>query len=536
LRLLSPDLETAFSTGVRHPAYKLYAYDKGLDNISTIAQGLATQVPLDLTTYVEGTIQWTPIQLSFTLADPDGGFHPDFGSRRNYLADGAIIRLREGDSSVPESEWPWTFTGIIRGQSGWQAPERGKMVVCKIVAFSRENCQSCKRRLITTPNYSMGTDLGIMLHDIASTFLGLSDSEILVPKTTGRSFMFPTNQLSQVSPWDGLTTLLEAIMQVPFFNGAGQLSSWSKAMGGVPARTLPDYLRVYSIDAKQQSSDVINKVRVTFLNSVMTRVEGSNQCLGKANITSGFFAIYTGENIECWWSQDHSQRACNTKLHTIKSINHNLIPNIATETYQQLDDFRGRISINFSTLLQIDLIAAILEYVLAGFIPDGSAPGQPVQTVPATGTGVTIAPWPDIPWGKVIQSFDMLVIMGIMASIGSAQYEIWGTPFSYCYPLEYSIAIQDGINYWDEVEKQIRNDFIGTMDQADSVSIANLIFEYAQAMFPRTVRMDDDLALEMGDIIQLPDGRRICVQQMQKTIERGKVPLLQIDGFKVETA
>ena len=48
--------------------------------------------------------------------------------------------------------------------------------------------------------------------------------------------------------------------------------------------------------------------------------------------------------------------------------------------------------------------------------------------------------------------------------------------------------------------------------------------------------MDDDLALEMGDIVVLPDGRKFLITNLAKQIKRGEVPILTLDGFKVMTA
>jgi hypothetical protein len=113
MRMLTEAMESALADGRRRPAYRILAFDPKVDSLSAVVTGKYTQEPFDLTPYCT-EISWTPAQLGFTLADPEGVFHPDTGASRKYLADGAIIRLKEGDSRVSEDNWVWTFTGHAR--------------------------------------------------------------------------------------------------------------------------------------------------------------------------------------------------------------------------------------------------------------------------------------------------------------------------------------------------------------------------------------------------------------------------------------
>jgi hypothetical protein len=134
-----------------------------------------------------------------------------------------------------------------------------------------------------------------------------------------------------------------------------------------------------------------------------------------------------------------------------------------------------------------------------------------------------------------MQAQAMIGILLIMMSIGSAQYEVWGTPYDYAYLEKQSVAIEEGLEYWLENEKEIKNDFIGTHDQADTIAVTELIWEKSLSR-PRRIAIEDDPALEVGDIVALPDGRKILVTGLNKKIRRGEVPTLVIDGGKVMTA
>jgi hypothetical protein len=140
-----------------------------------------------------------------------------------------------------------------------------------------------------------------------------------------------------------------------------------------------------------------------------------------------------------------------------------------------------------------------------------------------------------IPWGRIIQAQASVGIMLIMMSMGSAQYEVWGTPYDYAYLEKKSIAIEDGLDYWLENNLDIKNDFIGTHDQADIIAMTELIWQKCLSA-PRRVAVADDPRLEIGDIIGLPDGRKMVITGMSKTIRRGEVSTLVLDGGKVFTA
>jgi len=68
----------------------------------------------------------------------------------------------------------------------------------------------------------VGTDLGIALYDICETFMGLTQAEVRIPFTLGRQFKHKVNQLSQVSPWEGISSLLEVVCYQPYFDGGRQ--------------------------------------------------------------------------------------------------------------------------------------------------------------------------------------------------------------------------------------------------------------------------------------------------------------------------
>jgi hypothetical protein len=523
MRVLSKALEDALNTGTYRPAFKVLAYDPGLDKMGEVVSGNALQTPLDLTPYID-TVNWTPGQIGFNLADPEMRFHPDMGEHRRHLQDGAIIRLLEGDERVEQDQWVYTFTGLIRGQPGWELNRAAETMMGKIVAYGREHVQSYKRRAIVTQEYTVGSELGAMLRDVCHAFLGLSDAETRIPLNLGAQFMHKSNQLVEVSPWEAVTKLLEVVCEVPFFDGEGKLASYSKNLSRPSDRVLPDWVKIVTYRIPDKTMDLINRVRVIFLDSKLTRVDEPDQCLSTAQVTTGFFTNKVV--LETWWSDDHRQRADNTRLVIRKSAQESIARfafgfDIMKESYRQVDEFHGEITVTVSVFVPILATLALIEYLALAWVPD--------EVVVTVGAGFTI------PVGRAGQAAALVSILLIMMCLGTGQYEVWGEPYDYVYLKKDAIAYVQGLAFYEENPMELENDFIGTMERAVTIAMTELTWQQSIGA-PRSLTITNDPALEVGDILDLPDHRRFFVQAMSKTLKRGEVPVMHLEGFKVMRA
>jgi hypothetical protein len=197
--------------------------------------------------------------------------------------------------------------------------------------------------------------------------MGLTRAEIRIPFTLGRQFKHKVNQLAQVSPWDGISSLLEVVCYVPFFDGEGKLSYVNKSLQRPPAKVLADYVSFVEYEVPERSQDAVNKVKVTFLDAQLERVDSPSQQLGTAQVTTGFFSMH--ERLECWWSEDHKQRASGTGMKVIKSVNSGILP-VGSEEYTEVDEFHGVIEVEISVWVPILATVMIAEYLAAAFIFD----------------------------------------------------------------------------------------------------------------------------------------------------------------------
>ena len=424
MRTLSEALEAAQATFPRQPAYKILAFDPTQDSLSDIINGLYTQTPLDLTPYASD-VSWSSgapgvsttatggtntSEVKFTLVDPNGDFNPDSGQYANYLQNGAILRLLEGDARVAEPDWVYTFTGLIHGQVGWKKDRSSGSLTAMVTGFPREASHSMTKQLITSEQYTVGTELGVMLQDICETFVGLTAGEYRIPLVLGLQLLHQTNQISQMAPWDAITAILQTVNRIPYFDGEGKLYDINTNLQRPPDRILPDYVRIYDIEAPEQNQDTTNKVVVTFIDSNLTEVDSPLQKLGDAQVTTGFFSMH--EKLECWWSKDHTQRAKNTYMKVIKSVNSGLLP-VGTERYQQEDDFHGQIDIDISVWIPILASVMLLEYGILALAPDETTPS--LVTVPGLGTALFVT-------SMVIGTVEGVITVNPLLRLGSGPF------------------------------------------------------------------------------------------------------------------
>ncbi len=76
---------------------------------------------------------------------------------------------------------------------------------------------------------------------------------------------------------------------VPFFDGDGRLSCYTKSLTRPEARKMTDWTRILDYEVPEFSQEAINKIRVIFLDSSLSEVDGAYQLLGTAQATAGFF-------------------------------------------------------------------------------------------------------------------------------------------------------------------------------------------------------------------------------------------------------
>ena len=509
----SPTYDTYLQRDVLFPKWKLLSFNQTSDSWAEIIQGTYGQTPVDLTPYVQ-RIEYSYDRLTVTLSDEAAlVFHPDSGALRASIRQGRIIRLTEGFEGLAESHWLNTFSGTVEGSYSW-AFQRGDNIVVQFSVFNRGNNQAWKRRNITSHNYTVGSDWGSMFANIAKDVMLLETPEFAAPEPWGILFDKNSNQVVNYPPWDALEQLAFGLSAKPWFNGKGQLDLYYTTQNRIDLSLADDkYLRRY--ESKGSSSETVNKVLLTYLSNELSRVDGPDQILGSAIVTTGFFV--PEQTIDIYYSDERKTRSDNPRFVVKQSVNAGLLP-VGDEEMAKIDEFHSRVTVEISSWVPVLAINLMVQYLAASAIPDG---------VTAFGGGVTI------PIGSIIAAICMIGILIIMMSIGTGQYEIWGTPYEMVYLEQTAIAQKAGIEFWEEREKEIRNDFISTLEQAQPLAVNELHYEVMKEN-PRALLLRYDPRIEPGDIIQLSSTVKVYVESMSRVLTRNSVDVatMTLNGYR----
>jgi hypothetical protein len=508
---------TALERSVLYPKWKLLSFNPVTDSWGAIIDGSYVQTPVNLTNYVQ-RIEYSFDRLQITLSEDAALlFHPDAGTYRTAIKQGRIIRLFEGFEGLAESEWLWTFSGTVEGTYSW-AQQRGQNIQVQFSVFSRSNNQAWKRRNVTSNNYTVGSDWSSMFENIAKDVMLLSDAEFNVNMPWGVPFSKNSNQVVNYPPWDALEQLAFGVKKKPWFNGKGQLSLYSTDQKRITESLADDtYVRKY--EARASTSETINKVILTYLSNTLSRVDGPDQNLANATVTAGFFT--PSITVDAFYSDERHTRCDNPRFIVKQSANAGLLP-FCTETMTKIDEFHSQIEIEVTVWAPVLATTMMAALMAAAFIPDYVTTGGFIVSA-----GVTI------PVGRLVESALMIGIMLIMMCIGTGTYEIWGTPYEMVYLEEQAIAIKSGVEFWEEREKEIRNDFVSTLEQAQPLVINELHFEVMKEQ-PRSLLLRYDPRIEPGDIIQLSSQVKIWVESVSRVVtqDSSEVATMTVTGYR----
>jgi hypothetical protein len=512
-------MQAAIESNFHRPDFKLLSYDISSDTGETwgeIIDGSAVQTPVDLTNFVKN-VRWSFDKLTFQVADELLRFHPDSGDLTVNIRQGRGIRLLEGFTDVPEAEWIPTFSGVIQGTYTWNLV-RGTNPQATVSVQSREANQSWRQRFITSKQYTVGTDYSVMFNDVAKDIMKLSDVEVSTPATWNYLFDKQVNQIVNISPWEGLTSLAQGGLLRLWFNGNGQLATYPLTVDRPASQVLTND-RINSYTQPGNEAEVINKVVVTYLDNFLSKVKGDRQSLGSANVTTGFFDREL--KLDVFYSDDRKQRAENVELVVQQSINQNdLGISIGTESLEIDNEFGGQLVLTVDAFVSGLAVAGIAAILTAASIPDNVV----VAGVGAS-TGTTI------PVGRVIEAAGIIAVLVALMILGTGVYDIVGVPFDFAFLERRAIALIDNVLFWEEHQLDIRNEFISTEEHAHSLALQELLFEQSK-LNPRQLVVQYDPRIEKGDIIELPGELKFFVLEASRNLERGGPQSTNLGGVR----
>jgi hypothetical protein len=364
--------------------------------------------------------------------------------------------------------------------------------------------------------YPIGIALSTIAEDVLKRLFGLDQYgyEYSIPASP-YVVAHSNAQLSELSPWEMLETLYLPLGYKPMMNALNQVSYVSKDLIGRDTDVVVESENLVKISGSR-SEQRTDRIQISWLDPNLTKSLQADQVLNSATITAGFFDWH--QTQEVFFSSDRTQRAQDTYMVIKESCNSGLVP-VADEDYEERDEYHGHIELTSTGWVPALATASLATRLAAASQEDG------VQTVPATGTGVTI------PIGRIVEAAADVGIMLAMMSIGTGMYEIWGRPYTMVHARNKTLIVAAGASPWMRNVTELENDFISSESHAQEVGIRELTYQALEAS-SWGADVVDDPRIEVGDIVQIGDYGRLYVSGWSLELARGSKATLSLQGFK----
>lgn len=458
-------------------------------SIRDVRTGVATD-GVDLSEFVSDTFRQAPRELTVSVSwhlELYGAAQPKAGQVLEVRLDGSILWL-----------------GIIESVNDYRL-ERGTRRL-SLTARSPDATPAWRNVRRVTDFFPVATPLTEIVRRIGSA-LGLNEDEIVVPPSPVTT-VHSNTQLADLTAWDMLEQLMLPLGLAPRFDGLGRLTTQSRELGRAPDILLDD-TRIVNVSGGR-SVPALSSVRVKWLDPQLTRVAQQDSKLADATITAGFFQLHQRKSIT--FSDDATQRAENTRLVIKQSANGGLLP-VCKEEYRQLTTTSGEILLTTQAWAP-GLVGLILGLKVYSALPDIAPPfGGPTT-----------------PTGKIVHGAAELVVLLILASIGTGIYEVWGAPYDFVHGRNTTEAKNSAASIWTENVEDFENDLIMNEAHAQAVAVRELAYR-ARSATSWGASIVDDPRIEPGDILQFPDGTRFCVTDYTRNLARNAPAVLDLQGF-----
>jgi hypothetical protein len=471
----------------RTPQWFLYS-----DTPFRVAQGLATGV--EITRNVTKSTQQS------ATATISVAWHDEFAGV-NQPKVGQILELRlEGVSY---------WIGVIRTISNYRVQPGVRSM--DLQAYTRDAWPAWRETRRATIIYPVGTPLSYIAGQVAAC-LGLDPSENLLPDT-GMTTVQSNVQIADLPAWQMFGTLYQPAGYEPFVDCRGRLKAISRDFGRQSDIVLTDDRRLVKI-AGGNSSPAVSEVTISWLDPALSQSTQQQRMLANESLTAGFFQLTQNKTV--YFSSDQTQRARDTFLKIRQSANGGLGINFSSESYAQIADNAGQITLTTTVFAPALAGAALVAQIAAAQVPDIAPPGG----------------GPVVPAGRFPQQVAQCALLLIMMCMGTGVYEVWGTPFDYVHARNKSTVYNSNATVFEIQNQEIENDFVMNEAGAQAFAVRELAYAYRSASsFNPTIV--DDTHIEPGDIVELSDGSRVYVVDYRRDVSSGAPAVLDITGFLV---
>lgn len=462
-----------------------------------LAGGTATSYQ-DLSPYADGVSQ------NDNSVTVDLVFYQElYGVAQPVIGD--LIQVRLDDQPL--------FNGQIEDLSEYRE-ERGSRAL-SLAVRSRDSSPLWRQTKWAGNVYPAGTELGVMVRDVLLA-IGLTTSEFYTGLQLGVSTVHGDTQLADLPAWDMLSQMLLVAGQEPTVDAAGRFKPISRDVTRAVDLVLTTDQLTHIGGSKNHTP--VTHVLLKWLDPNLSKSQQQAQVLARESITAGFFKLK--QERELYWSDDRRQRAENTWMKIIASVNDGLLP-VGDEDYEQKSEFSGEITVTTKVWVPTLATAALAAMIAAAMVPDDVI----VFGVGAS-AGITISV------GRLYEAIGQVAFFLIIMSLGTGVYEIWGEPYDYVHETNTTEAYNDNVPGWMRLEETLDSDFVMNKGHSEQVAVRELLYR-SLAASSWDIEIVDYPPLERGDILQLPDGSRIYVTGYSRDLSRGAPALLSVKGFRV---
>lgn len=521
------------STSSRWPTWEVRIWNPNEVTINQVATDTPPSAGMDISAYVT-SVNYTE-NIGFENGDDPSVTQAGFKFRRNpvngldirrgWIEDGVIVRVSQGDIRVARSEWVPIFTGTFRGRPGDNPGVPADLSEgLEANAYGRE--ERYLNRMVTTENFPVDTDVGVIAVTIAQRHMNLTQDEILLG-AQGFTTKHLTNQIVELNALQALWELLFTVNRKPKFDARGRLVAVDVNLDKPAARVWSDNdVLLKSKVAAPNDVEVANRVVIRGLDAKLTKIVQEIQLLATVSPTTGFFDSNFDKRV--YYSEDRTQRAQETFLKTIDRIQW------SEAEWAEVDEFHGRLSIDthflrnarliiFITYLVTKLVVALIDLFFQG--------GDVLVTLfTIFGVAITLATLRFIL--ETLSQIALAALLWAMNFIGRGEYEIHGRPFEFVYQELVSQSKLVDIAEEDLRTVEFRNDLLSDMATLDVRSRDQLRRELVKNQLFVIVVMDDPL-LEVDDIVEDKDGNRYYITSVEKTLQRDTAATLKLTTWKV---
>jgi hypothetical protein len=533
MRAIAPGsrLNEIFGSLQRSPAFQVLVWNPNRTTINEVAAGRPTSPPFDLTAFVENVSLQENIGYengdnpSTTAASFRFKSLPNAGInlRRGMIDDGVIVQVRVGDHRIVIADWIPIFTGTFRGSPAEDEGTREGMTEgFTAIAHGRE--ERFLNLVVTTDSFPVNVDLGEIAYQIASRHMEMTQDEILFG-VQGFPSLHLTNQIVEIPALSALWELFFPVQKKPKFDAHGRVIAVDVSLDKPASRVFRADEVVISNRRQPNEVEVNNSVMIRGLSHTLTRAIQEARLLTEISVVTGFFDDEYKEDL--YYSEDHTQRALSTFLITRKKIRW------SDAEWSESDEFHGELEIDtrylrnvraiiFGAWVATQIIVALIDL----YFQEGSIISDILNWI--TGGNVAAARF-------ALQIADIISLAGLlwsMSFIGRGEYEIWGKPFDLVYNELISRHRLTGLTKEETREIEYRNDFLSSMTVLDEACSARLRRELVKDQV-FTIEAVDDPTIEVDDVIETADGSRFYVNNVSRSYQRERMPVMILQTWKI---